>query len=75
MHLLESSDTRVQVNGFNFEGTDSGGLDYALNRAISTWYNDRAFFRELMLRCMQLDWSWNTPAHEYIELYYRALKM
>ena len=65
---------RAQVNGFNFEGTDPGGLDYALNRAVSTWYNDRALFRTLALRCMRTDWGWNTPAHEYIELYYKALK-
>lgn len=62
------------MNGFNFEGTDPGGLDYALNRAITTWYNDRALVRELALRCMRTDWGWNTPAHEYIELYYKALK-
>jgi starch synthase len=62
------------VNGFNFEGTDSAGLDYALNRSISTWYNDRPFMRKLSLRCMSVDWSWNSPAHDYIELYYKALK-
>ena len=65
---------RVQVNGFNFEGTDNGGLDYALNRAISTWYNDPGFFRQLAVACMRLDWSWYGPAQDYIELYYRAMK-
>eukprot|EP00892_Ulva_mutabilis_P005442 jgi/Ulvmu1/326/UM001_0330.1 len=63
-----------EVNGFNFEGTDNGGLDYALNRAISTWYNDPAFFRQLAIACMRLDWSWYGPAQDYIELYYRAMK-
>lgn len=62
------------MNGFNFEGTDGAALDYALNRAISTWYNDRPFMCELSRRCMNTDWSWNSPAHEYIELYYKALK-
>lgn len=64
----------MQVNGFNFEGTDSGGLDYAMNRAIDTFHNDRAFFRTIALRCMAADWSWNGPANDYVELYYKALK-
>lgn len=64
----------MQVNGFNFEGTDEGALDYALNRAISTWYNDRAFFDQLTVDCMRMDWSWNGPAQDYIELYYKTLK-
>jgi starch synthase len=62
------------VNGFNFEGTDTGGLDYALNRALGTWYNDRPFFSELARTCMAADWSWYGPAADYIELYYAAVK-
>jgi starch synthase len=62
------------TNGFSFEGTDEGSLDYALNRAIDCWYNDRAWFHGLQSRCMQQDWSWNRPAQEYIELYHQACK-
>lgn len=59
----------LEPNGFNFEGTDSGGLDYALNRAISAWYNGREWFNSLCKRVMEQDWSWNRPALDYIELY------
>ena len=62
------------TNGFAFEGTDPGALDYALNRALDAWYNDRAWFRSLQQRVMRQDWSWNKPAIDYIELYYAALK-
>ena len=62
------------TNGFSFEGTDEGSLDYALNRAIDCWYNDIAFFRQLQSRNMTQDWSWNKPALDYIELYYSAIK-
>lgn len=64
----------VQVNGFNFEGTDNGGLDYALNRSMNMWYSDRPYFTEIAKRCMALDWSWYGPAQDYVELYYRAMK-
>ncbi len=56
------------------QGTDGGALDYAMNRAIDAWYNDRAWFRGLQRRIMEQDWSWNRPAIDYIELYFSALK-
>ncbi len=62
------------TNGFNFEGTDTAGMDYALNRALSAWYNDRGWWNELACRVMQQDWSWNGPGMDYIELYYRSMK-
>lgn len=62
------------TNGFAFEGTDGGALDYALNRAIDAYYNDRDWFRSLQSRVMRMDWSWNRPALSYVDLYYAALK-
>jgi glycogen synthase len=62
------------VNGFAFEGTDPGSLDWALNRAIDAYYNDKAWFRGLQAQVMRLDWSWNRPALQYVDLYYAATK-
>lgn len=56
------------------QGADTGGLDYALNRAIDAWYNDKEWFRGLQKRVMEQDWSWNRPAIDYVELYYSAMK-
>lgn len=61
-------------NGFSFEGTDAAGLDYALNRALSMWYSDRESWTALAASVMQQDWSWDGPALDYLELYYKALK-
>jgi starch synthase len=61
------------VNGFAFEGADAGGLDYALNRAMDAYYNDRAWFRGLQGRVMRMDWSWNKPALQYVDLMYAAI--
>ncbi|KDD72457.1 hypothetical protein H632_c3319p0 [Helicosporidium sp. ATCC 50920] len=62
------------TNGYCFEGTDTGALDYALNRALDAWYTDKPWFHKLQKRIMEQDWSWNKPAIEYVELYYAALK-
>eukprot|EP00747_Dinoflagellata_sp_TGD_P118661 gnl/TRDRNA2_/TRDRNA2_172868_c6_seq16.p1 gnl/TRDRNA2_/TRDRNA2_172868_c6~~gnl/TRDRNA2_/TRDRNA2_172868_c6_seq16.p1 ORF type:complete len:848 (+),score=129.15 gnl/TRDRNA2_/TRDRNA2_172868_c6_seq16:20-2563(+) len=61
------------TNGFTFEGTDEGSLDYALNRAIDSWYDDRSWFHGLQGRVAAQDWSWDRPAEDYIELYYNVI--
>lgn len=62
------------TNGYSFEGTDPGALDYGLNRALSSWYNEQQLWRQLVNRVMDQDWSWANPALDYIELYYKALR-
>ncbi|CAL8472333.1 g11876 [Coccomyxa elongata] len=62
------------TNGYNFEGTDPAGIDYALNRALTAWFSDREGWGQLVHRVMEQDWSWSEPALDYIELYYKALK-
>ncbi|KAK8664881.1 hypothetical protein V6N13_084653 [Hibiscus sabdariffa] len=64
----------LEPNGFNFDGADCGGVDYALNRAITAWYDGRDWFNSLCKRVMEQDWSWNRPALDYIELYHAAKK-
>ncbi|XVF26047.1 hypothetical protein REPUB_Repub13aG0266100 [Reevesia pubescens] len=64
----------LEPNGFNFDGADTGGVDYALNRAISAWYDGRDWFYLLCKRVMEQDWSWNRPALDYMELYHAAKK-
>lgn len=61
------------TNGFSFEGTDTNSLNYALDRCLDAFYNDREWFRLLQKRVMLQDWSWNRPALEYEELYYKML--
>eukprot|EP00256_Glycine_max_P023840 XP_003546152.1 starch synthase 3, chloroplastic/amyloplastic isoform X3 [Glycine max] len=64
----------LEPNGFSFDGADTGGVDYALNRAISAWYEGRDWFNSLCKRVMEQDWSWNRPALDYLELYHAARK-
>ena len=63
----------LQTNGFSFDGADTGGLDYALNRGMSLYFSDKKAWNELSKRVMLMDWSWTNPAQDYIELYHKAL--
>lgn len=65
----------LEPNGFNFEGADVAGVDYAINRAISAWYDGRDWFNSLCKLVMEQDWSWNRPALDYLELYHAARKL
>ncbi|PAN33952.1 hypothetical protein PAHAL_6G059500 [Panicum hallii] len=65
----------LEPNGFSFDGADNNGVDYALNRAISSWFDARSWFHSLCKRVMEQDWSWNRPALDYIELYRSASKL
>ncbi|KAA3478785.1 Soluble starch synthase 3, chloroplastic/amyloplastic [Gossypium australe] len=64
----------LEPNGFNFDGADGSGVDYALNRAITAWHGARDWFNSLCKTVMEQDWSWNRPALEYIELYHATKK-
>lgn len=64
----------LEPNGFNFDGADAAGVDYALNRAISAWYDGREWLNSLCKQVMEQDWSWNRPALDYLELYHAARK-
>jgi len=64
----------METNGFVFESTDAPGMDYALNRALNMWYSNRGGWGELVGRAMRMDWSWFSPALDYIELYYKAMR-
>nr|Q43846.1 RecName: Full=Soluble starch synthase 3, chloroplastic/amyloplastic; AltName: Full=Soluble starch synthase III; Short=SS III; Flags: Precursor [Solanum tuberosum]CAA65065.1 glycogen (starch) synthase [Solanum tuberosum] len=65
----------LEPNGFSFDGADAGGVDYALNRALSAWYDGRDWFNSLCKQVMEQDWSWNRPALDYLELYHAARKL
>jgi starch synthase len=57
--------------GFVFEAYDPMALYTALVRALET-YRHQDVWRELQVRCMRQDFSWETSARKYVELYARA---
>ena len=63
----------VTVNGYSFDGADAAGMDYALNRALTSWYEGDGW-DELVASVMRIDWSWAGPAQDYIEIYYKAMR-
>jgi starch synthase len=61
-------------NGFVFEKFSSHALFGAIVRALET-YKYKKIWQELMKRAMRADFSWETSAKKYLELYKKALTL
>ena len=60
-------------NGFTFKTYNAHDMLDALRRAI--WaYNDKDYWKTLVIRAMECDFSWGRSANEYIRLYKQLLK-
>ncbi|OQA46227.1 MAG: Glycogen synthase [Chloroflexi bacterium ADurb.Bin325] len=59
-------------HGFDFATYDAMALYTALIRALET-YRHRDIWRQLVRRCMAIDFSWRRSAVKYVDLYQRAL--
>ena len=62
-----------QTNGYVFENADNKGLESALDRAIHSWFHEPDKWRKLMINGMNLDFSWNKPSEEYLDIYNKLL--
>jgi starch synthase len=58
--------------GFRFDSPDGTGLMWALDQALATW-KDRRAWTALQRRGMERDFSWDRSAREYVKLYRRAM--
>ncbi len=58
-----------ETNGYVFEYPDNKGIESALNRAFDCWFHQQDKWRKLMINGMKIDFSWNEPSNEYLEVY------
>jgi starch synthase len=56
-------------NGFVFNDYDDPGIESALSRAISCYYQYPEHFRDLIINAMRTDYSWRLPGQHYLNIY------
>ncbi|MEE9412434.1 MAG: glycogen synthase, partial [Methylococcales bacterium] len=56
-------------NGFVFNDYDNPGIESALSRAISCYYEYPEHFRDLITNAMLTDYSWRLPGQQYLNIY------
>lgn len=57
--------------GFSFANYNAGELINTINYAKKIYFDDRKAWDDMVRRAMTADYSWNTSAKKYEELYYR----
>lgn len=60
-------------NGYTFDFPDTVGIESALSRAIECWFHDPDKWRHLMINGMNIDFSWNKPCDQYLEIYKKLI--
>ena len=56
-------------NGYVFDHADNAGIESALQRGISCYYQFPEHFRNLLINGMKCDYSWNHPGQHYLNIY------
>jgi len=59
-------------NGFTFLKADEQGFDSALERAFNYYHRKPEVWKQLVQKDMKIDFSWDTSASQYEEIYQRA---
>jgi len=60
-------------NGFKFWGYDPDDFLGAIQRALTTFHDKKAW-KQMMQRAMEQDFSWTKPAQEYLRVYERVIQ-
>jgi len=64
---------KVKGNGFSFEEFSSEEMLKTIERALRFYTKDSEAWENLVVRVLQMDYSWNIPAKKYMDLYYLAI--
>ncbi|XP_077250958.1 starch synthase 4 [Tasmannia lanceolata] len=60
-------------NGFTFSTPDEQGVNGALERAFNLYMKNTESWKELVQRDMKIDFSWDSSAEQYEELYEKSV--
>jgi starch synthase len=62
-----------ETNGYVFDEPTNASLESALNRAFACWGHQQDKWRKLMVNGMNMDFSWNKPSNQYLDLYKKLM--
>jgi len=70
--IVDYDENREKSNGFKFAPATQEALLNSIKRAVSL-YQDKGLWKDLMMRAMEYDFSWEKSAGEYLKLYKKIL--
>jgi starch synthase len=72
--VIDAARSEKRGTGFTFRAYTAQALVGAIERALAA-YADPDRWQTLQRRGMAADFSWNTSAQQYVELYRRAIEL
>lgn len=66
-------DGESEGTGFNFQSFSREDLLGAIYRCLAVYCNDKEGWNKIVLNAMDYDSSWDKPAKEYMDIYYRCI--
>lgn len=67
---IDTSNTPFnERNGFTFDFPDNAGIDWALDRALNCYANDREKWQKLIAQATAHDFTWKQSAEAYLKIY------
>ena len=64
---------KVNGNGFSFKEFSSEEMLKTVERALKLYNEEPEAWDKLVVKALQMDYSWNVPAQKYMDLYYLAI--
>jgi glycogen/starch synthases, ADP-glucose type len=71
--VLDYDQDKEKGNGFSFTEFSSDKMMDSIERALKIYNQEPETWNKLVLRALQLDFSWKKPAQKYMDLYYLAI--
>jgi starch synthase len=71
---LETGAPRTRPTGFTFDKYNAHAFWKALERALKTYHKDKPLWRQMQINGMKKDFSWDSSAVEYAQVYEKLLK-
>lgn len=71
--VIDYDTDKVNGNGFSFTDFSSAQMLEAVERALKLYNDQPEEWEKLVVKALQLDYSWTRPANKYMDLYYLAI--
>ncbi|HSD40221.1 MAG TPA: glycogen synthase GlgA [Rhodocyclaceae bacterium] len=75
--VADASDAALaadKATGFMFDAATGAALEHALDRAMTLYQKQPTHWKQMMLRAMQQEFSWDVVAKSYLDLYRGLVK-
>ncbi|MBP7461454.1 MAG: glycogen synthase GlgA [Candidatus Delongbacteria bacterium] len=72
--VIQYDEGTGEGTGFKFGEAGSSAIYYAVGWAVSTYFDRKPHLERMIRRAMEMDYSWDRSAHDYVKAYQQAIR-